>query len=47
MKNAFYFILQAFFVFKIIKFPPDSFVHVGKRLDNKAKVNFKSHDVTA
>ena len=46
MKNAFYFILKGLFVLKIFKFHPELFVHVGKRLDKKAKVNFKINDVT-
>ena len=39
MDNAFYFILTAFLVLKILKFCSDFFDHVGKWLDNKAKVN--------
>ena len=46
IKNAFYFILKALFILKIImlrylNFCPDFFGHVGKRLDKKVKVNFK------
>ena len=41
MKNAFYFTLNALFVLETINFCPDFFGHVGKRLDKKAKVNFK------
>ena len=37
MKNAFYFMLQTLFVLKIF---------VGKRLDQKAKVNFKIDGIT-
>ena len=41
MKNAFYFMLKALFVLKILKlFCPDFFGNVGgKRLDKKAKVS--------
>ena len=39
MKNAFYFLLTAFFILKIFKFCPDCFNHVGKKLDMKAKVD--------
>ena len=46
MKNVFYFILKALFVLKIFKFLSRLFGHVGKRLDEKDKVNFKIHDVT-
>ena len=45
MKNAFYFILKALFTLKILNFCPDFFGHVGKQLDEKAKVNFKIYDV--
>ena len=44
MKNTFYFILKALFFLKLFKFL-SFFVHVGKRLDKKAKVNFKIYDV--
>ena len=37
MKNVFHFVL---------KFYPDFIDHVGKRLDKKAKVDFKIYDVT-
>ena len=43
MDNA-YFILKALFV--LFEFFPDFSGHVGKRLDKKAKVNFKIYDVT-
>ena len=43
MDNAFYFILKALFVLKILKFCSDFFDHVGKWLDNKAKVNLWRH----
>ena len=46
MKNAFYFIAEALFVFKIFIFLCWLFGHVGKQLDKKAKVNFKIYDVT-
>ena len=46
MKNAFYFTLKAPFVLKIFKFLSWLFGHVGKRLDQKDKVNFKIFDVT-
>ena len=46
MKNAFYFTLKAAFVLKIFKFLSWLFGHVGKRLDQKDKVNFKIFDVT-
>ena len=47
MKNIFYFILKALFVFKIFKFLSRHFGHVRKRLHYKDKGNFKIHDVTA
>ena len=34
------------FSFLYLIFCPDFFGHAGKRLDIKAKVNFKIHDVT-
>ena len=40
MKNASNFTLKAFFVLKMSKFLPRLFVHVGKRLDKKAKDDF-------
>ena len=44
MKNASYLVLKALFVLKVFKFL--SFLsHVGKRLDKKAKVNFKIYDI--
>ena len=39
MKNAFYLMLKALLVLRL-------FGHVGKRLENNAKVNFKICDVT-
>ena len=44
-KNAFYFTLKALFVLKIFKFLSWLFGHVEKRLDYKAKVNFKIYDI--
>ena len=32
-------------VLRYFKFSPDFFVNVGKRLDEKYKVNFKTYDV--
>ena len=46
MSNAFYFILKALFVLKMSKFLPWFFLHVWKRLDKKANVNFKIWDFT-
>ena len=48
MTYAFYFILKTLFALKIFEFLscPEFFGHVGKRLDKKAKVIFKIHDVT-
>ena len=45
--NASYFILKTFFFLEIFEFFPDFFGHVGKRLDKKAKINFKAYDVTS
>ena len=47
LKNAFYFILKAPFVLKIVKFLSWTFGHEKKRLDEKDKVNFEIYDVTA
>ena len=44
LKNTFYFILKALFVLEIFKFLFRTFGYVGKRLDKKAKVNFKIYD---
>ena len=46
VKNAFYFILKPLLVFKIFKFLPDLLIHVGKRLNKKAKANFKIYSIT-
>ena len=43
MKNAFYFV--ALFVLQRFNFGPDFFDHVAKRLDKKAKVDFKISDI--
>ena len=40
-KNAFYFTLKALFVFEIFTFLSSLFGYVEKRLDKKAKANFK------
>ena len=45
MKNPLYLTLTALFVLEIFKFLLWLFVHVGKRLDKKAKVNFKIYDI--
>ena len=47
MKNDFYFTTKALFALKIFKFLSWFFGHVAKQLDQKDKVNFKFHDVTA
>ena len=46
MKNASYFMLKAFFVLEIFPFFSWLFGYVGKRIDKKAKHNFKIYDVT-
>ena len=46
MKDAFYFILKAFFVLKVGKFFYDILAVQEKGLDWKDRVNFKIHDVT-
>ena len=46
IKNAFYFLLKALFVLKIINFLSSLFGHTGKWLDQNDKVNFKIYDVT-
>ena len=46
MNNAFYLILKTLFLLKIFNFFSRLFGHVEKRLDEKAKVNFKFYDVT-
>ena len=47
MKNVFYFVLKAFLVLKIFNFLSRHFGHVGKKLNQKDKANFKIHDFTA
>ena len=44
MKNACYFTLKALFILTCLKFYLDLFGQVGKRLDEKAKVNYKIYD---
>ena len=46
MKNAFYFMSKAFFILEIFLFSSLLFGYIEKRLDKKAKVNFKTYDVT-
>ena len=46
MKNAFYFMIKGLSVLKILKVFPDFCGHVGKQLDDTAKINFKIYDVT-
>ena len=46
MKNTFYFILKALFDLKAFKFVFRLFGHVEKRLNKKARVNFKIYYVT-
>ena len=45
MKSAFYLILKLSSILRYLIFCPDIFGHVGKRLDEKAKANFKIYDV--
>ena len=45
-KNAFYFMLKAYFVLEIFKFFSRLFGYTKTWLDEKAKVNFKIYDVT-
>ena len=47
MKNAFYFILKALFVLKILNFCVDFLAMQKKQLDLKEKFNFEIYDVTA
>ena len=44
MKNAIYSISKTFSLYRYLNFCSDSFGHVGKWLDKKAKVNFKTYD---
>ena len=46
MKNAFYFVLKAFFVLKIFKLLSWLFGYVGKTAWLEDKINFKIHEVT-
>ena len=46
MKNALYFMVKALSIPEIFKFLSWFFRYVEKRLDRKAKVNFKLYDVT-
>ena len=46
MKNVFWLIFKALFIFEIFTFLSWLFGHVEKQLDKKAKVNFKIYDVT-
>ena len=46
MKNIFYFMLKDLSVLEILKFLFWLFVYVEKRLDKKAKVNFKIYGGT-
>ena len=46
MKNAFYVMLKALYSQKIFEFLSKLFGYVGKRLDKKAKVNFKIYYFT-
>ena len=46
MTNAFYLIKNDFLVSRYLNFCPDFFGYVGKRLDKKARVNFKCYDTT-
>ena len=46
MKNNSCFILKALSISRYFSFCPDYFDHEGKRLDKKAKINFKFNDVT-
>ena len=45
MKDAFVSAEKLFLFLSCLKFCPDFFRHVGKRLDKKAKANFKIHAV--
>ena len=45
MKDAFVSTEELFLFLSCLNFCPNFFRHVGKRLDKKAKVNFKIHAV--
>ena len=47
MENVFYFTSKSLFILKIFKFLSWLFAYVAKRIDQKDKVNFKFHDITA
>ena len=47
MKNDFYFKFKAFFVLEIFTFLSGLFRYIGRRLDEKTKVDFKIYEVTA
>ena len=44
MKNANYFILKSLLFLRYIESFPDFFYNLGKRLDTKASINFKTDD---
>ena len=46
MKNAFYFMLKAFFVLEIFTFLSSLFGYAENRLNEMAKINFKIYDIT-
>ena len=46
MKNAFYPMLEALFIFKIFTSLSWLFGHVEKRLDKKTWIKFKLYDIT-
>ena len=46
MKTDLYFMLKAFFILEVFTFLSLPFGYVEKRLDKKAKVNFKICDIT-
>ena len=46
IKNAFYFMSKVLFVLEVFKFLSWHYDYIEKRLDKKAKVNFKIHDIT-
>ena len=46
MKNAFYFMLKAFFVLEIFAILPWPFAYIEKRFNKKATVSFKNYGVT-
>ena len=46
MHNAFRFILKSLFVLTILKLLTWLLDHVGKRLENKPKVNLQIYDIT-